>query len=124
MKNNQIRGIIKDLNYVRTGGSDEELRAAEYLRDACTIICDTFKHSPVFRIGGDEFAVVPQGRDYARLEELLWKMHDYNSEASRTGGIMIACGMARYEGDACVASVFDRADQSMYENKKTLKASR
>lgn len=36
---------------------------------------------------------------------------------------MIACGMARYgeEADACVASVFERADRQMYSNKNCLK---
>ena len=52
---------------------------------------------------------------------LLEKVRAHNAEASRTGGIVIACGMARFEEDACVAAVFERADQSMYENKKTLK---
>jgi diguanylate cyclase (GGDEF)-like protein len=40
------------------------------LRQACRIICKTFKHSPVFRIGGDEFAVLSQGEDYERIGEL------------------------------------------------------
>ncbi len=31
----QIRNILKDTDYVRTGGTDEELRCAEYLKDAC-----------------------------------------------------------------------------------------
>ena len=48
----------------------------------------------------------------------------YNGIASRTGGITIACGMARFEADECVASVFERADSSMYENKKALKTAR
>ena len=65
---------------------------------------------------------VPQGRDYARIEELVGKMCDYNRDASHSGGIMIACGMARSEDDECVAAVFDRADHNMYENKKKLKA--
>ena len=30
-----IRAILHDLSYSRTGGSEEELRAAEYLRDRC-----------------------------------------------------------------------------------------
>ena len=94
----------------------------EYLRTACKIICETFKHSPVFRVGGDEFAVIAQGRDYARMEELLEKMSHYNAGACREGGIMIACGVARFEDDQCVASVFERADRNMYENKKMLKA--
>ena len=95
----------------------------QYLRDACKTICDTFKHSPVFRVGGDEFAVIAQGRDYMCIEGLLEKMNNYNADAFRAGGILIACGMARFEDDECVASVFDRADHSMYENKKKLKAS-
>lgn len=93
----------------------------QYLRDACKIICDTFKRSPVFRIGGDEFAVIAQGRDYECIEELLGKMSDHNMEASRTGGIVIACGMARFDNDTCVAAVLDRADYSMYDNKNKLK---
>ena len=35
MKNSQIRTILKDMDFVRTGGSAEELRAAEYLKNAC-----------------------------------------------------------------------------------------
>jgi hypothetical protein len=36
--------------------------------------------------------------------------------------LVIAYGMARYEDEACVAEVFDRADHNMYENKSSLKA--
>ena len=49
-------------------------------------------------------------------------MKDHNTKAIHTGGIVIACGMSKYDGDAGVALVFDRADQSMYENKSELKA--
>ena len=94
----------------------------QYLRDACKIICDIFNHSPVFRVGGDEFAVISQGNDYARIEELIGKVSDHNTEALRANGIVIACGMAKYEDDGCVAPVFERADQRMYENKSALKA--
>lgn len=95
----------------------------QYLRNACKIICDIFKHSPVYRIGGDEFAVICQGRDYADLEDLIGKIYEYNRNASRVGDVTIACGMARFEDDVCVASVLERADHRMYENKKTMKAS-
>ena len=91
------------------------------IRDACEVICDVFKHSPVFRVGGDEFAVIARGKDYACLEELLGKMRDYNAKASREGGVIIACGSAKFEGDSCVAKVFDRADHDMYKNKSSLK---
>lgn len=93
----------------------------QYLRDASKIICDIFKHSPVFRIGGDEFAVISQGTDYANIEELVGRVNDHNTEAFGSGGVIIACGMARYDSDESVASVFARADQNMYENKNVLK---
>ena len=96
----------------------------QYLRDACGVICDIFKHSPVFRVGGDEFAVIVQGKDYDQIEELLGIMNRYNIEASHTGGIVIACGCAKYEDDACIATVYDRADHKMYENKNALKNQR
>lgn len=93
----------------------------EYLCGACRIICDIFKRSPVYRVGGDEFAVIVQGSDYQCLEERMGQMRDHNTAALRTGGIVVACGMAKYENDACVAAVFRRADHSMYENKSALK---
>ena len=93
----------------------------QYLRDACKIICDTFKRSPVFRVGGDEFAVIVQGSDYERIEELLGIISDHNLDASRNGRVVIACGMARFDNDTCVAAVLDRADYSMYDNKNKLK---
>ena len=94
----------------------------QYLRDACAIICGVFSHSPVFRIGGDEFAVISQGSDYERINDLVGRISDHNAEAAKDGGVIVACGMARYENDECVASVFKRADENMYENKMRLKA--
>ena len=117
--------VMLDINDLKKVNDTAGHQAGDqYLRDACKIICDTFIHSPVFRIGGDEFVVISQGRDYACIDELLGKIHEHNAEAFRTGGVMVACGMARFEDDACVASVFERADHSMYENKKAMKAVR
>lgn len=96
----------------------------QYIRDACKIICDIFKHSPVFRIGGDEFAVISQGSDYMHIGELIGQVLDHNAEAQRKGGVIIACGMAKRDKDASVASVFERADREMYENKSKLKEGR
>ena len=92
------------------------------IRDACKIICDIFKHSPVFRLGGDEFVVISQGNDFRCIEELLGKVRDHNTEAVQIDGIVLACGMSKFDNDTCVASVFERADQNMYENKNQLKS--
>ncbi|MEE0025991.1 MAG: GGDEF domain-containing protein, partial [Atopobiaceae bacterium] len=92
------------------------------LRDSCAVICDIFKHSPVFRIGGDEFAVIVRNRDYEHLEALIEEMRLHNADAIRNGGNVIACGMSRFEEDENVAAVFARADKNMYENKSALKS--
>ena len=93
----------------------------QYLRDASGIICNIFKHSPVFRVGGDEFAVIVQDKDYECIEELMGKVRDHNIKAIKEGGIVIACGMSRFDNDVCVAQVFERADTLMYKNKNDLK---
>ena len=99
----------------------------EAIQRASRMICDTFKHSPVFRIGGDEFIAVLTEHDYehkAELLEVLRKESTLNG-ISRTGPVL-ACGMAVYEPetDADVSSVFVRADLLMYENKKAIKAAK
>ena len=115
--------VIFDVNDLKKVNDTAGHQAGDqYIRDACKVICDLFKHSPVFRVGGDEFAVIAQGADYADLEELIQQMNEYNHSAAHTDGIVIACGMAKYENDECVAPVFDRADRNMYENKSSLKA--
>lgn len=115
--------VILDVNDLKKVNDTAGHQAGDqYLQDACQIICDIFKRSPVFRMGGDEFVVIAQGSDYKRMEELLGKVDAHNEEALRTGGIVIACGMARFDDDPCVAAVLDRADRNMYENKSRLKA--
>ena len=115
--------VMLDVNDLKKVNDTSGHQAGDqYLRDACKIICDTFKRSPVFRVGGDEFAVIAQGSDYERIEGLIGKVHDHNAEAVFTDGIVIACGMARYSRDDCVASVLERADHAMYENKNHLKS--
>ena len=63
-----------------------------------------------------------QGDDYKRLDELIDMMNAHNEEAVNQGGIVIALGMSRYDHDTKVATVYERADQLMYENKSALKA--
>ena len=114
---------ILDVNDLKKVNDTEGHKAGDqYLRDACKIICTTFKRSPVFRVGGDEFCVLSQRDDYERLDELIEQMNEHNLDATQNGGIVIALGAARYEHEDKVAPVYERADQNMYENKSELKA--
>ena len=114
--------VVLDVNDLKLVNDTEGHQAGDqYLRDACRVICDVFKHSPVFRVGGDEFVVISQGIDYAHIDERIWDVGTHNEEALRLGTVVIACGMARYADDDSVAAVFERADQDMYVDKGTLK---
>ena len=92
-----------------------------YIREACSIICNIFKKSPVFRIGGDEFVTVAKGSDFVKLEHLLDQVEYMNQQNAVHGGIVIAAGKAIAKDDEDIRDVFERADAMMYENKKRLK---
>jgi len=121
-ENREYAVTILDVNDLKRVNDTEGHKAGDrYLQDACKFICKVFKHSPVFRIGGDEFTVISQGDDYDNIDGLISRMAELNEEAIRDGGIIIACGMARREGDATAAEVVERADLQMYDNKSELK---
>ena len=95
-----------------------------YIKATCALICEVFDHSPVFRIGGDEFAVVLQNADYEKREELLQRFDETELEWRTEADVSweqvdVARGMAVYdpETDESVNDVVRRADKLMYEDK-------
>lgn len=118
--------VIFDVNDLKKVNDMSGHQAGDrYLCGAAEIICDIFKHSPVFRVGGDEFAVISQAKDYSNIDELIDQVSEHNINALKNGGIVIACGMSKYDyDDDCVANVFERADHEMYRNKTQLKTGR
>ena len=115
--------VVLDLNGLKTINDTMGHQAGdEFIKNGCSIICGIFRHSPVFRVGGDEFAVICQGRDYKNLDLLMTRLEERNTKNQAIGSVVIAGGMARYQGDRRVANVFERADAAMYENKKYLKS--
>jgi len=95
----------------------------EALMRTSRMICEIYEHSPVFRIGGDEFVVILDGRDYNDRESLLEKLREESlaNKRSRSDPV-VASGMAIFEVGDTFDSVLDRADQEMYVNKKELKS--
>jgi diguanylate cyclase (GGDEF)-like protein len=99
-----------------------------YIKTASELICGVFKRSPVFRIGGDEFAVVLENEDYQNRKELTG-LFDKKAEEIRASTenkweqVSVALGMAEYDpqSDTSVDDVIHRADKTMYENKRTNK---
>lgn len=87
-------------------------------------ICSSFKHSPVFRIGGDEFVVFLSGEDFDKKDTIFKNLRLLNKKQALAGKNVFSCGMATYnpETDFSVSSVLERADSMMYYNKRELKA--
>ena len=104
---------LKEINDTRGHNAGDQ-----YIKNACAVICRIFKHSPVFRVGGDEFAVLLYGSDFESREELLEQIRE--SACCGEEYPVIASGLAEYIPgvDNSLSSVFDRADAAMYGNKK------
>lgn len=102
-----------------------------YLKKAAHIICKVFKHSPVFRMGGDEFAVILENEDYMDRDALL-EQFDKTAETVNEAAaepweeVHISKGFAVFapSEDSAVTDVMQRADQLMYENKRERKKQR
>jgi diguanylate cyclase (GGDEF)-like protein len=95
----------------------------KYIKSACRKICQIFKHSPVFRVGGDEFVVILRESDFRNRYDLIAEMDLQNIASNNKGEGTIAIGLSEYrpEGDDFVSDVFARADKIMYESKDHLK---
>ena len=111
--------VICDINGLKFVNDSMGHQAGDDLiRNACSRICDVFKHSRVFRIGGDEFAIICLGKDYKNADLLAKRMDALNRSDSN---IQIAFAMARYREGQSVESVAETADHQMYKYKVALK---
>ena len=102
-----------------------------YLKTAAKTICGIFKHSPVFRIGGDEFAVVLMGEDYVNRNALVESFDEaqratFARQSNEWDRVSVAVGIAVYDPDTdrSIDDVARRADKIMYENKRLRKQSK
>ncbi len=116
--------VVFDVNELKkindTQGHDA---GDEYIKNASRLICNYYKHSPVFRIGGDEFVVILEGEDFEDRHFILEAFETMVEEDRKNGKVVIASGMTDYrpEEDGNYNDVFKRADKKMYERKLYLK---
>ncbi|MBP5448561.1 MAG: diguanylate cyclase [Spirochaetales bacterium] len=102
-----------------------------FVKNCCHIICEVFKHSPVFRIGGDEFASVLRGDDYNNKDLLMKEIEERVAFAEKIsdfseGAASFAYGIAEYDSsiDDGAAQVIKRANEQMLERKSVMKFSK
>lgn len=122
--------VMIDLNYLKNINDDFGHYSGDIaLIKLCNIICTIFAHSPVFRVGGDEFIVILKGRDYTNVEKLVKEFNakidelEDDDELSQAEKISAAIGYSVFnpKKDTCVDDVFKRADKAMYERKHEMK---
>ena len=125
-------GMI-DLNFLKRINDTYGHEQGDYaIKKLCRVVCATFVHSPVFRIGGDEFVVILEGSDYENVQtlsaELKQKMQSMEEDTNLEPWekVSASVGFAFYDKDqdTSVLNVFRRADAEMYACKKNMKAMR
>lgn len=130
--NHEFGFVMVDLNNLKTiNDSYGHDKGDIAIKKCCRLICETFTHSPVFRIGGDEFVIVLRESDYRNIDVLLTQFKKKvsilkdNIRLQPWERVSAAIGYALYddEQDTSVQSVLARADQEMYKNKKKMKQS-
>lgn len=128
----QIGFLMCDLNDLKQVNDNlGHDKGDEYIRSCVGSINAAFKNQQVFRIGGDEFAVILKDISLEEVSKSLALMHhevgDYLAVSS-VGEMAcgIAVGYAFYDSsqDDRLEEVLARADAGMYANKKIMKKSR
>ena len=100
-----------------------------YIKGCCSMVCNVFKHSPVYRIGGDEFIIFLEGEDFInkfKLKDQIkedFKKSFNNEEVPEYERYTASIGLAVYSSrkDKNVNDVFKRADERMYNSKEQFK---
>ena len=125
--------LMADLNYLKrmndTLGHD---KGDLYLQNCTKTLCDIFTHSPVFRIGGDEFVVILNGQDYENRYALVKTAREiFNSQTADDSlepweKCSVALGLGEPDGteSESVQDVKQRADEDMYREKERMKITR
>ncbi len=96
------------------------------IKRTCARICAVYSHSPVFRIGGDEFVALLSGQDYIHRYDLMEQISAIPQDQTKVqAGGTIAAGMAEYDEaqHTCLLNVFEEADRAMYKQKQFMKES-
>ena len=124
--------VVFDCNNLKTVNDQNGHDKGDiYLKNTAQVICEVFDHSPVFRIGGDEFTAILIGKDYENRKKLLQMFDEKCAEMRKHESdvwkqVDVARGIAEYnpQEDETISDVVRRADRNMYENKWNTKEER
>ena len=95
-----------------------------YIQGTASALIQGFDISDVYRIGGDEFAVIVEGCDEARMVEglasVMASIEAFNQSSKYPATLAVSRGTACFdaEQDSTFKDVFARADHAMYLDKQ------
>ncbi len=126
-KDLQYAVAVFDANFLKKVNDNYGHEAGnELIRRSAMVICRVFAHSPVYRIGGDEFVAILEREDYEKRQKLVEEFKQrIAAEVLKVGSdelpVSVACGVGVFVGYKVYADVFHEADNAMYEDKAAIK---
>ncbi len=102
-------------NYGHLEGDDVLITVAKVLRDNLY----SYKESFLARYGGDEFIIVFKNIDEASLKNIIAKIKYDIEDIKRNYKISISCGYALMKKDESFEETLKKADNKLYEFKKS-----
>ena len=121
--------VMVDMNSLKQINDEYGHRAGDiYIKGCCHMICEAYKHSPIYRIGGDEFVAILLGPDFENRIEKTNRLKEDYKKTHKTENVnpwerySAAVGLAEHASDDnTVELVFKRADKAMYADKAIFK---
>lgn len=120
--------VMVDLNNLKVTNERFGHTAGDRLiRNSAAIISYAFTHSPVFRVGADEFVILLEKEDFyerdLRIENMKILIDKSNENLPEIKKISLSYGVAVFEPDTdkCFSDVLSRADRLMFEHKRLAK---
>jgi len=125
-KGERVTLIICDVNNLKVINDTQGHKVGDtYIMNTADVIANNVgSRGSLYRIGGDEFAVIIVGSGENEIEELMSALRDERTQVVRGQQFSCACGAATFTEniDATLRDVFKRADDAMYAEKKRQKA--
>jgi len=117
--------VVCDINNLKTANDLYGHKVGDTcIKNASARICGIFSHSPVFRVGGDEFIIILTGEDLLLRDKLMERVNVLPRALSKIrAGETVSAGMAVYDKDRHLSlmGVAEEADMAMYERKEFVK---
>lgn len=130
--NTQFAVVVMDVNDLKKVNDVYGHKGGDALLiSASRMMCQVFDHSPVCRIGGDEFVAILENSDFEKRNELMELFEERMNDTTFLVDdiqlpVSVAVGFAEYNSGkhAGFEDVFHWADGAMYVNKARMKRER